>query len=181
MIEKVKYLNLTALLFLMVACKNGSKDVIADKTIVANQVSEDTFAENIGLPIYDYEALAPLLHKEDDKTYIVNFWATWCKPCIEELPGFERTFQEQKDNNVSLVLVSLDMPGMWEKRLVPFVEKHQLQGEVVILDDPDMNEWIPQVHADWGGGIPATLIYNRNKRRFYEKGLSYEALNQELV
>jgi len=130
--------------------------------------------------VYDYEGLEPLLNRKDDKTYIVNFWATWCKPCLEEMPYFQKTFEERKTHGVELILVSLDMPSMWAKRLVPYVEKKNLQGEIVILDDPKMNEWIPKIAQNWGGGIPATLIYNQNKRAFYEKGFTYEELNTEL-
>ncbi len=145
------------------------------------EVSEMKAPAGVNFPIYDFDGLTHLLNKENDTTYIVNFWATWCKPCIEELPNFEKTFAEQKDNKVALVLVSLDMPSMWEKRLVPFVEKNDLQGSVVILDDPKMNEWIPKVDQNWGGGIPATLLYNRNKRSFFEQSMTYEQLNEELL
>ena len=82
--------------------------------------------------------------------------------------------------NVKVVLVSLDMPSMWKSRLEPFVEKKGLQSEVVILDDPKQNTWIPKVSEEWGGGIPATLIYNKGKRSFYERGFTYEELTNEL-
>ena len=51
---------------------------------------------------------------------------------------------------------------------------------MVILDDPKQNEWIPKVDEEWGGGIPATLIYNKEKRQFFEKGFTYEELNEAL-
>lgn len=136
--------------------------------------------EDVKFPVYDFEEFEPLLHKDDGKTYIINFWATWCKPCIVELPYFEQINAEQKDNNVEVLLVSLDMPNMWKSRLEPFVEKKGLKSKVVILDDPKQNEWIPKVSEEWGGGIPATLIYNKEKRSFYEKGFTYEELNEEL-
>ena len=135
---------------------------------------------SVKFPVYNFDELSALLHKDDDKTYIINFWATWCKPCVEELPAFERTYKELQQQNVALVLVSLDMPSMWKTKLEPFVEEHKLQGSVVILDDPKMNEWIPKLDPDWQGGIPATLIYNKNKRVFYPKGFTYDELNQEL-
>ena len=141
---------------------------------------ESLDTNEVSFPVYDFEGLKPLLNKNDDKTYIINFWATWCKPCIEEMPYFERTYAEQKGNNVELILISLDMPSMWKSRLEPFVEKKGLKGTVVILDDPKMNEWIPQVDENWGGGIPATLIYNKEKRAFFEQGFTYEELNEEL-
>ena len=62
----------------------------------------------------------------------------------------------------------------------PFVENKNIQAEVVILDDPKQNDWIPKVSEEWGGGIPATLIYNKDKRTFYERGFTYEELNNEL-
>lgn len=158
--------------------KEGTKEG-QDKADLASVIKDDPSAK-LKFPVYDYDGIEPLLTATDDKTYIVNFWATWCKPCLEELPGFERTYKEQKNNNVELILVSLDMPSMWEKRLVPYVDKNKLQGKVVILDDPKMNEWIPKIDENWGGGIPATLIYNKDKRTFYERGLSYEELNEEL-
>ena len=58
--------------------------------------------------------------------------------------------------------------------------KNKIQSQVVILDDPKQNDWIPKVSEEWGGGIPATLIYNEDKRTFYERGFTYEELNNEL-
>ncbi len=167
--------------FIFIRCGNTDKTTAKkeEAPILANATAVNASGD-VDFEIYDYEGLAPLLNAEDDKIYIVNFWATWCKPCIEELPYFERIYAEQKNNNVELILVSLDMPSMWEKRLVPFVAKNNLQGKVVILNDPKMNEWIPKVDKDWQGGIPATLIYNSNQRFFYEGGFTYEELNQEL-
>src|SRR5688572_595506 len=69
-----------------------------------------TVSEEGGLKIgvYSYEAFKPFLNADNDTTYIVNFWATWCKPCVEELPHFEQLYQEYKDKKVRLILVSLD-------------------------------------------------------------------------
>ncbi|OQD41661.1 thioredoxin [Croceivirga radicis] len=159
----------------LISCKQEKKQLV--KTNVDEPVKEEEFK---AFPVYDFQGLKPLLSKNNDTVYIVNFWATWCKPCIAELPDFEKTYAERKEKKVELVLVSLDMPNLWEKRLVPFVKEKNLKGKVVILDDPKMNNWIPQVDENWGGGIPATLIYNRNKRLFFEEGLTYEKLNEAL-
>jgi len=137
-------------------------------------------ADGISLEIFNFDAIQPLFHQENGKTYIINFWATWCAPCIKELPYFERIHAEQKDENVEVILVSLDMPTMWETQLIPFIKERDLRSKVVILDDPKQNTWIPKVDADWSGGIPATLIYNSDKRVFYEKSFEYEELIKEL-
>lgn len=167
-------------LFLLIGCVSKEKktDNAKDAALADNET--ESAALKIDFPIYDFEELKPLLNREDDKTYIVNFWASWCKPCIAELPYFEQTFAEQKENGVELILVNLDMRSMWEKRLVPFVKEKDLKGRVVILDDPKMNDWIPKVDENWGGGIPATLIYNKNNRAFFERGFTYQELNDEL-
>ncbi|SNZ01978.1 TlpA family protein disulfide reductase [Flagellimonas pacifica] len=180
----MKYLLFCAALVLMIVsgCGEKAKAKDGEETSVSPEYAQVQTENNLQVkfPVYDYEGLEPLLHKKDDKTYIINFWATWCKPCIEELPYFEKVYAEQKDNNVEVVLVSLDMPSMWKSRLEPFVEKKAIKSKVIILDDPKQNEWIPKIDKDWGGGIPATLIYNKNKRRFYGKGFTYDELNEEL-
>ncbi|WP_067036976.1 TlpA family protein disulfide reductase [Allomuricauda sp. CP2A] len=171
-----------ASLILLSSCRNKDGKEKAEDTVAESQVDQNqsTKEEAVKFPVYDFEGFEPLLHKEDDKTYIVNFWATWCKPCIAELPYFEKVNAEQKDNNVEVILVSLDMPSMWKSRLEPFVENKKIESEVVILDDPKQNDWIPKVAEEWGGGIPATLIYNKDKRSFYERGFTYDELNTEL-
>ncbi|MEO1486239.1 MAG: TlpA family protein disulfide reductase [Bacteroidota bacterium] len=170
-------------LLLVVSCKpSASKEVAAD-TINTTPVSDSSTSESeetVKFPIYDFAEFEPLLHQEDDTIHVINFWATWCKPCIAELPYFERIHSEMKDQNVSVTLVSLDMPSMWKSRLEPFVEKKQLQSQVLILDDPKQNDWIPKVSEDWQGGIPATLIYTKGKRAFFERGFTYKELLNEI-
>ena len=162
------------------ACTTKQKNDNAQPAAEYADAEKSEPTADVKFPVYDFDGLEPLLNKDDNKTYIINFWATWCKPCIEEMPSFEKTYAEQQANGVELVLVSLDMPSMWKSRLEPFVEKKGLKGKVVILDDPKMNDWIPKVDENWGGGIPATLIYNKEKRVFFEHGFTYDELNEEL-
>ncbi|MEC3965990.1 TlpA disulfide reductase family protein [Flagellimonas halotolerans] len=170
------------MVFIFFGCtEKKKKDTeVAEKADTLTVAQEDIATAAVKFPVYDFKELEPLLHKKDDKTYIINFWATWCKPCIKEMPYFERVHAEQKDNNVKVILVNLDIPSMWKSRLEPYVENKGIQSEVVILDDPKQNDWIPKVSEEWGGGIPATLIYNKDKRTFYERGFTYEELNEEL-
>ncbi|WP_228238908.1 TlpA disulfide reductase family protein [Allomuricauda sp. M10] len=172
-------MNRLLILFLMVSLVIGCGDGKKGKDVPDDQVVavESVINEKVAFPIYDFEGLEPLLHKDDGQTYIINFWATWCTPCLEELPYFERVRAEQKNNGVKVILVSLDMPHMWKSRLEPYVKNKGIQSEVVILDDPKQNDWIPKVNEEWGGGIPATLIYNKYKRGFFEQGFTYEELN----
>ena len=135
---------------------------------------------SLGIPIYNFDELEPLLNRMDDKTYIVNFWATWCAPCIKELPFFEKINQEGKNNNLEVILVSLDMPSMWKSKLLPFIKTKDIHSKAVVLNDPNQNSWIPKIDKSWSGAIPATSIYNRKKRKFYEQVFTYKMLNKEI-
>lgn len=177
-----KLLLLGSMLVVFAGClekKGQKKDDVKNTENELIEPKADKKAE-VKFPVYDFDAFEPILHKDDGKTYVINFWATWCQPCIEEMPHFERVNSERSDNNVEVILVNLDMPNMWKTRLEPYVEKKGIQSQVVILDDPKQNDWIPKVSKEWGGGIPATLIYNTDKRTFYERGFTYEELNEEL-
>ncbi|UJH68072.1 TlpA disulfide reductase family protein [Allomuricauda sp. SCSIO 65647] len=168
-------------MFLLASCKDsGHKNQDVDTTSVYASADTPRPPVQVKFPIYDFDEFKPYLNKVDDKVHVVNFWATWCKPCIKELPYFEKVNAEQKDNGVEVLLVSLDMPSMWKSKLEPFVEKKNIQSKVIILDDPNMNDWIPKVDEDWGGGIPATLIYKNDQRIFFERGLTYEELTHEI-
>ena len=134
----------------------------------------------IDFEVVDYYGLEDIINRNDNKTYVVNFWATWCVPCVKELPYFEKLNQEYHDKNVEVVLVSLDFPNQYETKLRPFINKHQLESELYALDDMDSNYWIPQVNKDWSGAIPATLIFNKEKRLFYEQPFEYEELEKEI-
>ena len=115
----------------------------------------------------DFDAFEPYLHKEEADVYVINFWATWCKPCIKELPYFEALREKYDDKNVHFVLVTLDFSEKLESLVLPFIDKHKLQSEIILLDDVDSNRWIPLVSEKWSGAIPATLIYSKEKRTFY--------------
>lgn len=128
------------------------------------------------IKVMSFDELQPLLHKSNDTTYVINFWATWCAPCIEELPYFEKLGEKYKDKKLKVLMVSLDFSTQIKSRLIPFIEKNKMKNEVVVLDDPNSNRWIPLVDSEWSGAIPATLIYNKNKRKFYPQEFTLEEL-----
>jgi len=133
------------------------------------------------LEVYDYDGLEPLINKNDDKVHVVNFWATWCAPCVKELPYFEAVNEKYKAEGVEVLLVSLDFPNKYDSNLKPFIKENNLKSKVVALDDTNMNRWLPMVDKDWSGAIPATIIYNNEKRQFYEQSFTQEELETELL
>ena len=126
----------------------------------------------------DFNEFEPLLHQERDTVYVVNFWATWCGPCIKEIPYFEQLGVKYQESNLKIIMVSLDMPNQIESKLIPFIEKNNMKNEVILLDDPDFNSWIPVVDKEWTGAIPATLIYSNSFREFYAKEFTFTELEE---
>ncbi len=131
-----------------------------------------------GIPVYSkFTDFEHWLHFKNDTTYVINFWATWCKPCVEELPYFEQLHTQFKDQKVKVVLVSLDFKKDFEKKLVPFIASRKLQPVVVALQDSRYNDWIDQVSTAWGGAIPVTLVYQGEKKAFKDDQFAnYEEL-----
>ena len=123
-----------------------------------------------------FDDFEPNLHESSDTLYIINFWATWCTPCVEEIPDFVRIHDHFRESKVKVLLVSLDLPGQIESRVIPFLKKNNVSAEVLILDDPDSNRWIEKVDTNWSGSIPATLLYQKNKRIFRENAMTYDEL-----
>lgn len=101
----------------------------------------------------------------NDTIYVVNFWATWCAPCVAELPYFEQIDSAYGGKPVKVILVSTDFKKDIESRLIPFIERKKLHSEVVFLDELYDNEWIPKVDSLWQGNIPATKIYNSETKK----------------
>ena len=121
--------------------------------------------DSIPFPVYmNYSEFEPHLNRSNDTTYVVNFWATWCKPCVEEMPLFEKLITATASKPIKVLLVSMDFPKDIQKKLVPFVAERKLQRHVVALADMDYNAWIDKVSTEWDGAIPFTLVYNKNGR-----------------
>ena len=125
-----------------------------------NNMSKET------IEVVDFDGLYSKIDLSVDKTYVINFWATWCAPCIKELPYFEEVNKELKDKNTEVILVSLDFPSQIESKLKPYTKKNKIKSKVILLDDSKMNTWVPKVSEQWDGGIPATLIVNASNYNF---------------
>ncbi len=139
-------------------------------------VPKESEEEPKKIKIIDFDQLEPRLQLENDTIYIVNFWATWCTPCVNELPDFEKLAMEYKNEKVKFLLVSMDFPQQLETKVIPFMKEHDLKSEVVLLFDTNANVWINKVSQRWSGSIPATVVYTKGFRKFHEGSYSYEEL-----
>lgn len=129
------------------------------------------------IQVLNYDQLEPYLHKSNDTVYLVNFWATWCAPCIKELPAIASVEQKYADEKFRVLLVSLDFTKELKSRLEPFVKSKNITSDVFLLNDPDQNRWIDKVDPNWSGEIPFTLIYGKHFRESYSQTFTYEALD----
>ncbi len=156
----MKSLILSIIILVIMACDN--KPVIVLKTV-------------------NFDELSQIINKNDDVLYVVNFWATWCSPCVEELPEFMEINREfYKTGNFKMILVSLDKASELETEVKPFIENKKIDVDVYLLDDNKrMNYWIPSIDAGWTGAIPATVfIRNGQKLHFEENKLDKNELKQ---
>lgn len=115
--------------------------------------------------VISFETLEKLIHKPNDTTYIVNFFASWCAPCIKELPDFVQFAEEHKNEKMSLLFVSLDFKKDYKKHLIPLSKRLNLGQNVYLLDESNANNWINRLDTQWSGDIPATFFIN-SKRQF---------------
>lgn len=120
---------------------------------------------------------------ETDTVYVLNFWATWCAPCVEELPSFEKLNKAYADRKVRVVLISTDFKRNVDTRVAPFIKEKGLESAVVFMDESNPNNYINMVDSSWSGAIPATLILSKRKDTalFFEKKLTYEELEAAVI
>ena len=113
---------------------------------------------------------------------IINMWATWCIPCIEELPYFQEEAKMHEKDSVQLLLVSLDFKESFPVGITKFMDKRKITASVVWLDETNADYFCPKIDTKWSGAIPATLFVNNKSgyRKFVEEKLSHEKLKEEI-
>lgn len=136
------------------------------------------YSVNAQVKLLTLNELEQRVAKGKDTTYVVNFWATWCGPCVEELPYFEKLNSENAKKPLKVILMSLDFKSKLKTDVVPFVAKHKIASEVYVVNETDQQKFIDRVDKNWSGALPATLILNSDKklRAFYEKAFTYDEL-----
>src|SRR5215471_19161892 len=111
---------------------------------------------------------------ESKQPLIVDFWATYCVPCLKEIPYFQETVKKNKPQNVSLILVSLDLQDAYPKQIQAIKNRLKLNVPVLYLDETNADYFCPKVDTAWSGALPATLFINNSTgyRKFLEDEIS---------
>ncbi len=128
--------------------------------------------------VLDFPAFEKRLKRSGDTLYIYNFWATWCRPCVEELPYFTRLDSMYQGRKVKVEFVSLDLVDQMETAVKPMVSRKLAGQSVLLLNAPKYNEWIDKISLDWSGAIPISLAVH-NGQDIYDlrqQSFDYEEL-----
>lgn len=145
--------------------------------LLVGQITKSQINKANKIQVVNFDKLEPYLHKTNDTIYLVNFWATWCAPCIKELPAIEAIEKKYSDKKFKVLLVSLDFSKELTSRLEPFVKSRNITSDVFLLNDPDQNRWINKVDPNWSGEIPFTVIYGKQFRESYSHPFTFEELD----
>ena len=120
--------------------------------------------------------------KESKSPLIVNFWATFCVPCIQEIPYFQEMTEKYKAQGVSLLLVSLDLKEAYPSKIISTAGKLKFTAPIVWLNETNADYFCPKIDTSWTGGMPSSLFVNNatGYHKFFEDQLSKEKLDKEI-
>ena len=128
--------------------------------------------------VWKYSDLHSYIEEDDNPATlkVINFWATWCAPCIKELPYYEEA-RTSYQNDVEILLVSLDFVDKLNSKVIPLLERKNIKTKAVLLDEGNYNEWIEKVDIRWTGALPATIfITDKGEKVFFEQEFKREEL-----
>jgi thiol-disulfide isomerase/thioredoxin len=119
---------------------------------------------------------------QSDSALLINFWATFCGPCIEEIPYFQSIAAKYKNQKVKLLLVSLDFKEYYPQKIAAFAKRFGFTAEIVWLDEEKPDDFCPKIDSSWSGAMPATLFVNKSiqYRRFVEAQLKPDEVEKEI-
>ena len=119
------------------------------------------------------EALESYINSSDHPL-VISFWATWCTPCLHEIPWLQEAVEKQREKKVEYILVSLDFTEAYPKKIDHFVKQRNFHATFLWLDETNADHFCPKIDEKWSGGIPANLFVNNktNYRKFIGRQLT---------
>ncbi len=115
-------------------------------------------------------AFAGMIKASAGKVVVVNFWATWCGPCVAEFPEFVKLDNEYKaKGTVRFVHITADDSTDLKTKVIPFLKKQQSQADQFLQDTEDPQEMIDAVFKEWSGVLPATFVYDKTGKMVFHR------------
>lgn len=110
----------------------------------------------------DAPDILEIIRQHRGRLVLLNFWATWCPPCIVEFPEIVSLEKAYRDRGLVVVSVSADFPSQIDSKLLPFLDKHRPSFPVYIKQTDDVDDFIRIIDPQWTGAIPATFFFDRD-------------------
>ncbi|MEP6594533.1 MAG: TlpA disulfide reductase family protein [Ginsengibacter sp.] len=138
-------------------------------------------AKSQNIPSWKINDVVKYMDKSDS-VLVINFWATFCKPCVEEIPYLQSISKKYADQKVKLLLVSLDLSAFYPIRIKNFAEENNYSSQIVWLNETNADYFCPKIDKSWSGVIPSTVIINRKKgyKKFFEEQMKAAQFEREL-
>jgi len=133
------------------------------------------------LPRTNLRDLQKRLAQQKGKVVVLNFWATWCQPCVEEFPALVRLYNNYRKKGVTVIAVSVDDPETADELVQPFLKRHRATFPVLVLNE-DSDRFIRNFDKEWGGEIPRTYLYSKSGKRLkaWSGSRTYQEFEKEV-
>ncbi len=132
------------------------------------------------MPLLPEGIPALLASHQGEKAVLVNVWATWCVPCVEEFPYLVELRDKYKDQ-LEIVFISTDFPEDMP-RVNDFLKTMGVDWQTYVKEGKD-EPFILAIHPDWTGAMPATAVYDKNGNlvTFFEKPADYKTFETHIL
>lgn len=173
----------TLILTALFSCKkNETPDQLTEETTTETVDSSAVNPAN-ALPEVNQEQLkAMVAPQKNDTIYVTNFFATWCGPCMKEIPHFKEKMEELKGQPVKFTFVSVDAKEDWNTAVSDFADEYNIRKNVVLFDASMISpDYFTKITKTWdGGSIPFTVIKKGDKEIETVGMMSKEDLDAKL-
>ena len=181
----MKKIILTALLATaLLSCKKEAEKTeeniaVTDSADIKKDAEPET--SKIALKEVDQKGLTEILSKNNDTLYVTNFFATWCGPCMMEMPHFKKKIEELKDKPVKFTFINIYNKPAWETEVPAFAQNSGLADKILLLDDSKLNQDFFVNFQQWkGNNIPFTFFRKGDKVEESEGSMTEEMLNSQI-
>ncbi|MCU7616499.1 TlpA family protein disulfide reductase [Chryseobacterium sp. PBS4-4] len=181
-----KILLSTLLAVTLFSCKkeaDKTQENTASNDSISTVVPEtETAPATVSLKVLNPQQTTDFLQKKNDTLYVTNFFATWCGPCVREIPHFKDKIVELKDQPVKITFISLDTKEVWNSEVPRFVDKQGIRNNTILLDGGQLDEkFFKNNFEKWdGGAIPFTYMRKGDKTDEYLGMMTPDLLDSKI-
>ena len=179
----------TLILAAIFSCKkNETAEHLAQENSTVEKIDSTTTKQTTETLVADMKVVNTteitnlIAPKKNDTVYVTNFFATWCGPCMKEIPHFVEKMQQLKGKPVKFTFVSVDAKDDWNTAVSDFADEYELKKNIVLFDASAISpDFFTKITKTWdGGSIPFTVIKKGDKEVETVGMMSKEDLDAKL-